>query len=129
MDSEGREKREKREAPRAPREQLGPRTPQMPGRRNVSRCAQCGTVLPPSVDPFGQCPKCGFELHSCKQCGHFDVAARFECTQPIPERIAQKDTRNDCQLYALRVSVERETSPGAARPDDARRAFENLFKK
>jgi len=129
QDSERREKREKREAPRAPREQLGPKTPQMPGRRSLSRCAQCGTVLPPAIEASGQCPKCGFELHSCKQCAHFDVAARFECAQPIPERIASKDTRNNCPLYALRVSVERETSTGALRPNNARRAFENLFKK
>lgn len=130
MDSEAREKRERKsEAPRAPREQLGPKTPQMPGRRSLSRCAQCGTVLPPSIDPSGQCPRCQFELHSCKQCAHFDAASRFECTQPIEERIAQKDARNDCRFYELRVSVERETSPGALRPDNARRAFENLFKK
>lgn len=129
MDSGQREKREKKEAPRGPRETLGPRTPQMPGKRSLSRCAQCGTVLPPTIDLFGQCPKCQFELHSCKQCAHFDGASRFECTQPIPERIARKDAHNDCQLYELRVSVERETSPGALRPEDARQAFENLFKK
>lgn len=129
MDSEAREKREKRDAPRGPRENLGPHTPQMPGKRTVSRCAQCGTVLPVAIDPFGQCPRCQFKLHSCKQCLNFDVASRFECTQPIPERIAQKDTRNECQYFAIRTTVERETSPGGARPDDARRAFENLFKK
>lgn len=129
MESERREKHEKKEAPRGPRETMGPRTPQMPGKRTVSRCAQCGTLLPVSIDPAGQCPQCKFELHSCKQCVHFDAASRFECTEPIPERIVRKDARNDCSFYALRVSVERETSPGAARPDDARRAFENLFKK
>lgn len=129
MDSEAREKREKRDAPRGPRENLGPRTPQMPGQRTVSLCAQCGTVLPVAIDAFGKCPRCQFELHACKQCLHFDVASRFECTQPIPERIAQKDTRNECQYFAIRTTVERETSPGGARPQDARRAFENLFKK
>lgn len=129
MDSEEREKREKKGAPRGRREALGPRTPQMPGKRSVSRCAQCGTVLPVTIDLFGQCPRCQFELHSCKQCTHFDAASRFECAQPIPERIARKDARNDCQFYSLRVSVERETSPGGPRPEDARRAFENLFKK
>ena len=68
MDSDEREKREKRDAPRGPRETLGPRTPQMPGQRTVSRCAQCGTVLPVTIKLFGQCPRCQFELHSCKQC-------------------------------------------------------------
>lgn len=129
MDRDEREKRERKQGPRGPRETLGPRTPQMPGQRTVSRCAQCGTVLPATLDAFGQCPRCSFELHSCKQCAHFDVDARFECTQAIPERIPQKDARNDCQLYSLRVSVERNTSAEKAGPEQARRAFENLFKK
>lgn len=112
------------------REIIGPRPIQMPGKRTLSRCAQCGVVLGPMSEPLGQCPKCGFELHSCKQCTHFDPASRFECRQPVPERVARKDAGNECTFFSLRVSVERETSTGGAtRSDDARRAFENLFKK
>jgi len=102
----------------------------MPGTHQVSRCAQCGTLLPVGVEPSGKCPKCGCELHSCRQCTHFDTSTRFECTQPIPERIAKKDERNLCTFYSMRVRVEKETStPVAATPKDARTAFENLFKK
>ncbi len=109
---------------------FGPRPIQMPGTRSVSRGSQCGTVLQSLTEAIAQCPKCGFELHSCKQCTYFDPSKRFECTQPIPERIARKDTRNECSFYSIRVSVEKETSTSTpARPDDARRAFENLFKK
>ena len=107
----------------------GPRTPNMPGKRQVSRCAQCGTVLPMLGEPPSTCPKCGFALHSCKQCTYFDPAARFECQQPIPERIPRKDQANSCSFYAIKVSVERETSTGPVRVEDARKAFENLFKK
>jgi hypothetical protein len=108
---------------------MGPRPVNMPGTRAVSRCAQCGTVLE-QIPPAGLCPKCGFELHSCKQCVYFDPGKRFECMQPVPERIAKKDARNDCTFYEIRVSREKETStPVAKRPSDARQAFENLFKK
>jgi hypothetical protein len=108
---------------------FGPRPLQMPATRTVSRCAQCGMVLNVLTEPVGQCAKCGFELHSCKQCSHFDPASRFECTEPIPERIPRKDVKNDCKFYAMRVMVEKETSTSPARVDDARKAFENLFKK
>jgi len=109
---------------------FGPRAIQMPGTREVSRCAQCGALLQSVSAPPAQCPKCGFELHSCRQCTYFDTSGRFECMQPIPERIARKDERNNCTFYSTRVRVEKETStPTPARPDDARRAFENLFKK
>lgn len=127
MESERGAPREKRPAPKG--EQLGPRTPQMPGSQAVSRCGGCGVILPTGLDPNGKCPRCGFELHSCKQCVYFDPASRFECTQPIPARISKKDARNDCTFYSLRTTVERQTSPGASRPDDPRTAFERLFKK
>ena len=107
----------------------GPRHINMPGTRTVSRCAQCGTVLQSIAEPVGQCPKCGFELHSCKQCEHFDPSSRFECNQPVPERISPKDKRNDCKFYTMRVALEKETSSKAsAKPNDARAAFDNLFK-
>ncbi len=111
-----------------------PRSPQMPGTRTVSRCAQCGTLLRALVDQVvidqsAQCPQCGFALHSCKQCTHFDPGSRFECRQPIAQRVAQKDANNACEFYAVRVTLEKETSVSAARPEDARAAFERLFKK
>ena len=110
---------------------LGPRPVNLPGTRAVSRCAQCGTVLQGTASSGeGQCPKCAFELHSCKQCTYFDPGSRFECMQPIKERIAKKDARNDCTLYEIRVTREKETStPASLKPNDARAAFENLFKK
>ncbi|HUO16201.1 MAG TPA: hypothetical protein VMX38_14545 [Verrucomicrobiae bacterium] len=110
---------------------LGPKTVNLPGTRAVSRCAQCGTVLQGAASTGeGQCPKCGFELHSCKQCMYFDPGSRFECMQPVKERVAKKDARNDCTFYEIRVTREKETStPASARPNDARAAFENLFKK
>jgi hypothetical protein len=128
------EKREKYERQSADRpvkkETFGPRAMQMPGTHTVSRCAQCGALLTAISEPVGRCPKCDFELHSCRQCTSFDTSSRFECMQPIPERIARKDERNECTFYSMRVRVEKETStPVAAKPQDARAAFENLFKK
>jgi hypothetical protein len=143
MESGAPKKKEKRPPEkRARQEQIGPRTPRMVGTITRARCANCGTVLPTGVDPKTACPKCGLELHSCKQCVHFDTGAQFECTQPIPERIAKKDARNDCTFYAFRMTIEKDTAPTAAaaspstppeyagaRPSSARKAFDDLFKK
>jgi hypothetical protein len=50
--------------------------------------------------------------------------------QPVAVRVPKKDTKNDCALYEMRVTREKETStPASLRPNDARAAFENLFKK
>ena len=76
-----------------------------------------------------RCPQCGAALHACKQCTHFDPARRFECAQPVAERIEEKTARNECPAFSLRVTVERDATPGSQRPDEARRAFDSLFRK
>jgi len=108
---------------------FGPRPVQMTGTHAVSRCAQCGTLLTAISEPLGKCAKCGFELHSCKQCANFDPSRRFECMQPVPVRVPKKDARNECTFFSISVRVEKQTSTGpTSRPSDARRAFDNLFK-
>lgn len=144
MDGGKPEKKDRPPESRPRQEQIGPRTPRMVGTVTRARCANCGNVLVPGFDPNGQCPRCGLELHCCKQCVHFDTAARFECNQTIPERIPKKDARNDCSFYSFRTTIEKDTAPSAplvrvssaarpdtngTRPSNARKAFDDLFKK
>jgi hypothetical protein len=61
--------------------------------------------------------------------------------KPVPERIARKDQVNDCTFYEFRTTIEKDTAPSAppsspaaspervTRPNNARQAFEDLFKK
>ena len=147
-DNDSREKKRERserpaEQPRPKHDMLGPRTPRMVGTVTRARCSNCGAVLAPGFDPNGECPRCKFALHCCKQCVHFDTGKQFECTQPIPERITKKDTKNNCSFFEFRLTVEKDTSPvnyttnvpaapaptSPSRPNDARKAFEDLFKK
>jgi hypothetical protein len=106
-----------------------PRSGGMLGQRTVSRCAGCGAVLPIATASLEQCPHCRTAIHACRQCTHFDPGQRFQCTQPIPERVADKNAANACDWFALRVTVERDASPDSTRPGDIRRSFDNLFKK
>lgn len=107
-----------------------PRRVEMLKSRSVSRCAECGAVLPITAESLIQCPHCRKDLHACQQCTHFDTAQRFECARPVALRVADKRARNECQEFSIRVTVERDTtSPGSVRPDDARRAFGSLFEK
>jgi hypothetical protein len=118
-----------------------PRNVQMPGFQELLRCSMCGVIVPPPVEIGfeSQCTKCRADLHTCKNCRHFDTGAQFECTQPIRERVTKKDVRNPCEFFVAKTSIERETrdsggsnnnpavSPTNA--SDARSAFDNLFKK
>jgi predicted RNA-binding Zn-ribbon protein involved in translation (DUF1610 family) len=106
-----------------------PRIRSMLAQRTVSRCGACGIVLPIATASLEQCPSCRAALHACRQCVHFDTSARFECAQAIPARQVDKIARNDCAMFSLRVTVERDSSPDSTRPGDVRRAFDDLFKK
>jgi hypothetical protein len=147
-DRDGRDSRDKRRErserppePRPKQDMLGPRTPRMVGTVTRARCSSCGAVLMPGFDPNAECPRCHTALHSCKQCVHFDSGKQFECTEPIPQRIAKKDAKNSCTFFQFRTTVEKDTSPvtyastapvamaSPSRPNDARKAFEDLFKK
>lgn len=129
--------------PRPPIDVTGPRLPRLVEAVTASRCHNCATTLPSDIEFTGNCPKCNAPLHCCKQCSYFEPSTRFQCTKPIPARIAVKDTANDCTFFRQRVTVARDSAPsgsqssGAPRVDvsgpkaatDARAAFDNLFKK
>jgi len=83
------------------------------------------------VEPStGQCPKCQSDLHSCAQCANFDSSATFECQKTVPARISPKDARNECALFEVRTTVERETKSASApnSQSSAKKSFDDLFK-
>lgn len=115
--------------PPAPRDRIGPRTYNMPGYREVVRCARCGHTLSAEIAADTTCPRCGTALHSCVQCVHFDTGSTFECAQTIPARVSPKDGRNECTLFEPQRRVERQTGEtGPAGGSSARQAFDDLFK-
>jgi hypothetical protein len=132
----------KHQGPRPPLDVTGPRLPRLVQHVAAARCYNCATTLPPGVDFAGTCPKCNAALHCCKQCSQFEPSTRFQCLKPIPVRIPSKDKANECTLFSPRVTVAREgtnnvpappvMNPGPPAPrnaDDARSAFDKLFKK
>ena len=140
-----RDDRSKPQGPRPPLDVTGPRLPRLVQHVAASRCFNCATTLPPETDLTGNCPKCNAELHCCKQCSHFEPSTRFQCLKPIPVRIPVKDKANQCASFNPRVTVARDGTAGPAPPpptssansgpptsrnaDDARNAFDKLFKK
>jgi hypothetical protein len=139
--------RPKPSGPRPPIDITGPRLPRLVQAVTASRCYNCSTALVGGTPYSGPCPKCGVQLHCCKQCSHFEPSTRFQCTKPIPVRIAAKDQLNACTLFTPRVTVVREATsvqphtngsrlpisgvnaPPPRNASDARDAFDRLFKK
>jgi len=137
--------RPKPTGPRPPIDVTGPRLPRLVQTVTASRCYSCSTALPADMVFDSPCPKCGVQLHCCKQCSYFEPSTRFQCIKPTPVRIALKDQRNECGLFKPRMTVAREATstqpPNANRSattlatppprnaNDARDAFDRLFKK
>ena len=96
------------------------------------KCAVCGHSMNQMAVEFDTpCPGCGKPLHTCTNCTFFDTSARFECKKPIQGRIDSKVKANTCELFRPKAvrdlrSAKQETSEG---PQDARSAFDALFKK
>ena len=110
----------------------GAKNPNMPGYRQVARCARCGSLVDAQIMSLSKCAKCGQDLRSCAQCVHFDPGARWECTQLITARVSPKDSANACQFFTPRSTWERETSSATSskpsEPSGAKKAFDDLFK-
>ena len=63
----------------------------------VVRCADCGhqSAGQIAVAFDTACEGCQAPLHNCRNCRHFDTQARFQCRQPIPERLMSKTDANE----------------------------------
>jgi len=93
------------------------------------RCFGCGTAVElRSGERVGfrdTCPRCGRDLHVCRNCAHHDPAAYNECRESSAERVDDRERANRCDYFA----------PGGAGgpgPGDeqakARRGLDALFK-
>lgn len=130
MESEGESRG--RSAPRTPKTEGAPRGRGIDLDKSVVfACRVCGEKRRDldEIRPETLCSRCGTPLHACRQCAHFDTAARWECTEPIAQRITSKSASNQCSVYSPARTFDLAGSRAEATPDDARTAFDRLFKK
>lgn len=104
----------------------------------VFKCMRCGEVQRAFEGVAFElaCSRCGNDLHTCSNCKNFDTMVRWECREAlnIPARVSPKDVRNRCELFTPKIirdlsADKRSGSSGPSTPDDARKAFDDLFKK
>lgn len=73
------------------------------------------------------CPKCGTDLHACRNCAHHDPSAYNECREPNAERVADRERGNRCDYFAPGEPAE--GGVHSADREQARAALDALFKK
>jgi peptide subunit release factor 1 (eRF1) len=91
------------------------------------KCFNCGTEMVYSHSPGRRddCPKCGADVHVCRNCQHYDRNAYNECREPSADVVQVKDRANFCDYF-----VPGAGGPTASDPKkDLMAAAEALFKK
>lgn len=97
------------------------------------KCNQCGQLRHSLSELTSDelCGKCGADLHTCGNCRFFDTTTLWECRENIPARISGKHARNECTFFSPKIVKDLSADKGRQpqTPDDARKAFDALFKK
>ncbi len=94
----------------------------------MPKCYKCSNELRAEFDYGRQdsCPKCNFSTHVCMNCVHFDRSKYNECTEPVADRVVDKEKSNFCDYFKAGNPGD---TTGASKADAARTAAEALFKK
>ncbi|MCA1733554.1 MAG: hypothetical protein LC732_08120 [Acidobacteria bacterium] len=133
-----------KKGPRGPRPDMPPRPERVEGAPRgrsaggfgpqAFKCARCGEKQHSwdDLNVESTCARCKDDLHTCTNCQHFDTSFHWQCrlAEQLPDRVSPKDVRNLCALYTPRLVADLAADKSKAEtPDDARKAFEALFKK
>jgi len=90
------------------------------------KCFQCGGELVFAFQPGrrDECPKCHADVHTCRNCKHYDPKVYNECKEPQADVVQEKTRANFCDFFAPGSGV-----PAADRQKDLLTTAEALFKK
>lgn len=75
------------------------------------------------------CPQCSIALHVCRNCSFHDVSAPNQCREPAAEVVRDREKANFCEFFKPNQTTTSSTNKGTTQADQARNAFDNLFKK
>jgi len=51
------------------------------------------------------CPYCGNDLKACVNCRFFDSGSHNQCTEPMAERVCDKEKANFCEYFQFKRSA------------------------
>jgi hypothetical protein len=92
------------------------------------RCYRCGESLAALSLPLSrqdECPACGYYLHVCTMCTHFDRSVPRQCREDGAEDVTEKDRLNFCDWFIPSESAFDAKHKDEA--DQAKAALDALF--
>jgi hypothetical protein len=89
-------------------------------------CAQELDLPDGAIGRGEECPKCRCDVRVCLNCQFYDCDSYNECSEPMAERVVDKDRRNFCDYFS--ISKGKRGSSGSKK-NEALAALDDLFKK
>jgi hypothetical protein len=90
-------------------------------------CWKCREKIAyPSGSPVGTldvCPKCGADLHACRNCGFYDPGKHNQCAEPQAEWVRDKEAANYCDYFRPNPTLLASADRPASKTDDAKKKF------
>lgn len=90
--------------------------------KSIFFCWKCCKELSVEKVSFRlECPFCGTDQHTCKNCRFYEVGKPNDCKVPGTDPIRDREARNFCEEYKTALS------PPSSNSNPSR--FDSLFKK
>ena len=93
-------------------------------------CYSCGAVLDLPAGAVGrgeECHSCRADVRVCRNCQRFDSRSYNECSEPMADRVVDKEKRNFCDYFQIGTSTG--ASGADSSKDEALKKLDDLFKK
>ena len=94
-------------------------------------CYYCRSPLSIEVQKKNRlCPNCGSDLHSCKNCHHYDDNLTSKCKEPNSEWVSDRTTQNSCTFFEfLKIGeIPVDSLDAISEAEKAKKAFQALFR-
>lgn len=93
------------------------------------KCQVCGQDIEvgPRVGRRDDCPRCGADLHACRQCRFYEPGAHNDCRETEAELVADKKRANFCDFFQP-ASSTLDPKQGLSK-DEAGKMWDEFFKK
>jgi len=95
----------------------------------MKTCALCGKEI--EIDKYfsrkATCLHCKGDLHICLNCRFYSETAHNKCLEPKAEFQRSRDKANFCDYFTFKEG--RVSTASASEKEEARKKFEDLFRK
>lgn len=95
----------------------------------LGSCWKCHAKLGESdYGRRSQCPRCGYDARTCRNCSFFSSGSHNDCREPQAERVVDKEKSVFCDYFRPHTHGDGAVG-GAGAADDPFKAAEALFRK